>query len=57
MFRQGLIGDGVKMRMYIARRYIKRTKKHAEASQRMHELCSCVYRGAERAPLKCSRLS
>ena len=53
MFRKGAICD-VKMRL--ARLYLKRAKKqgHPEAIQRMHELCSCVFCGAERAPLKCS---
>jgi TPR repeat protein len=53
MFRKGVFCD---VHMFFARQYIKRAAKqgHAEALQRVRELCRCVYCGAERAPWKCS---
>jgi TPR repeat protein len=53
MFRKGAFCN---VHMFFARQYIKRAARqgHAEALQRVKELCRCVYCGAERAPWKCS---
>jgi TPR repeat protein len=53
MFRKGAFCD---VHMFFARQYIKRAARqgHAEALQRVKELCRCVYCGAGKAPWKCS---
>jgi hypothetical protein len=53
MFRKGVFCD---VHMFFAHQYIKRAARqgHAEAMQRVKELCRCVYCGAESAPWKCS---
>jgi hypothetical protein len=52
-FRRGVFCD---VHVPFARQYIRRAARqgHAEAIERLKELCSCVYCGAAAAPLKCS---
>ena len=52
-FHRGVFCD---VHVPFARQYIRRAARqgHAEAIDRLKELCSCVYCGAAAAPVKCS---